>query len=43
LLFILDQEIELKSLKIGFQTYTTDFTDKILGTPASILLEVGLQ
>jgi hypothetical protein len=33
--------VELKLIRIGFQGFTTDFADKVLGTPSSVLLEGG--
>jgi hypothetical protein len=38
---MLDSPAEIKSLKIGFQTFTTDFNDKVLGIPPAIHLEAG--
>lgn len=37
----LDRCAEIKDLSIGFQVFTTDFTDKILGCPSSVYLEVS--
>jgi len=33
----------MKSIKIGFNTFWTDFNDKILGLPSSVLLEGGMS
>ncbi|CAK71945.1 unnamed protein product (macronuclear) [Paramecium tetraurelia] len=41
MVFQFDNEIEIKNIRLGIQTFTADFTDKQLGTPSSILLEVG--
>ncbi|CAD8160802.1 unnamed protein product [Paramecium pentaurelia] len=41
MIFQLDNEIEIKNIRLGIQTFTADFADKQLGTPSSILLEVG--
>lgn len=37
----MDNEIEIKNIRLGIQTFTADFADKYLGTPSSVLLEVG--
>lgn len=42
LLIQLDKTVEMKNIKIGFNTVWTDYSDKILGIPTSILLEGGL-
>ncbi|CAD8078852.1 unnamed protein product [Paramecium sonneborni] len=41
MVFQFDNEIEIKNIRLGIQTFTADFADKQLGTPSSILLEVG--
>ncbi|CAK77506.1 unnamed protein product (macronuclear) [Paramecium tetraurelia] len=41
MVFQLDNEIEIKNIRLGIQTFTADFADKYLGTPSSVLLEVG--
>jgi hypothetical protein len=32
---------EIKDITLGFQTFTTDFTDKVLGCPSSVHVEVS--
>ena len=43
LILELDRVCEMKQLKIGFNTVWTDYNDKVLGVPSSILLEGGLS
>jgi len=43
LMLELDRVCEMKQLKIGFNTVWTDYNDKVLGIPSSILLEGGLN
>jgi hypothetical protein len=42
LLVQLDKTVEMKNIKLGFNTSWTDYSDKVLGVPTSILLEGGL-
>ena len=37
----LDKVVEMKQIKIGFNTVWTDFSDKVLGLPSSVLIEGG--
>lgn len=43
LMLELDKVCEMKQIKIGFNTVWTDYNDKVLGIPSSILLEGGLN
>eukprot|EP01016_Furgasonia_blochmanni_P026639 TRINITY_DN28259_c0_g1_i1.p1 TRINITY_DN28259_c0_g1~~TRINITY_DN28259_c0_g1_i1.p1 ORF type:complete len:334 (-),score=80.63 TRINITY_DN28259_c0_g1_i1:34-978(-) len=42
LLLQMEKPVEIRSIKIGFITVWTDFADKVLGVPTSVLLEGGL-
>ena len=41
LVFNLDKVVELKQIKIGFNSVWTDYSDKVLGVPSSVLVEGG--
>ena len=43
LLLELDRVCEMKQLKLGINTVWTDYNDKVLGVPSSILLEGGIN
>lgn len=39
----LDRPCEMKSIKIGFNEVWTDYADKVLGLPSSVLVEGGMN
>lgn len=41
LLIELSAAVELKTIRLGFQTFVADFNDKVFGTPSAILVEGG--
>jgi hypothetical protein len=41
LLIKLDAPVELKHIRMGFQSYVADFTDKVFGVPSAVLVEGG--
>ena len=43
LLFNLEKTVELKQIRIGFNTVWVDHTDKVLGVPSSVIVEGGLN
>ena len=38
---LLEKESEIKQIIIGFNSYLSDSTDKLIGTPSSIMIEGG--
>lgn len=34
---------ELKTIRLGFVTYTADFVDKVFGVPSAVLVEGGMD
>lgn len=41
LLIKLESFEELKTIRLGFVTYTADFVDKVFGLPSAVLVEGG--
>ena len=41
LVFNLEKQIELKQIKVGFNCVWSDYNDKVLGIPSSVLVEGG--
>mmetsp|Transcript_28555 Transcript_28555/g.25507 ORF Transcript_28555/g.25507 Transcript_28555/m.25507 type:complete len:80 (-) Transcript_28555:3951-4190(-) len=41
LVFNLEKTVEVKQIKIGFNTVWTDYSDKVLGVPSSVIVEGG--
>lgn len=39
----LDKVCQMKQFKIGFNSVWTDYSDKVLGLPTSVLLEGGIN
>lgn len=37
----LEKTVELKQIKIGFHSVWTDYVDKVLGVPSSVMMEGG--
>jgi hypothetical protein len=40
---MLEKESEIRHIIMGFNSYLSDVTDKLLGTPSSIMIEGGLD
>lgn len=36
-------EVEVRFIRIGFQGFTTDFSDQVLGTPSDGYVDAGLE
>jgi hypothetical protein len=41
LVFNLEKTVEIKQIRIGFNTVWTDYSDKVLGVPSSVIVEGG--